>query len=121
MGRTGRLTPGETDTPFLIGLTGNIATGKSEVARMLADLGAQVIDASGRVLVPGFVDGHTHIASLYTVNAFVEHAARGGTTTIITETLEPYPVAGIDVVLDFLASLKDQPMRFFATAPAMVI
>lgn len=31
--------------PLLIGLTGNIATGKSTVARMLADLGATVIDA----------------------------------------------------------------------------
>ncbi|MFC2037638.1 dephospho-CoA kinase [Chloroflexota bacterium] len=31
--------------PFLLGLTGNIATGKSEVARMLAALGAQVINA----------------------------------------------------------------------------
>ena len=31
--------------PFLIGLTGNIATGKSEVARILAGLGARVIDA----------------------------------------------------------------------------
>lgn len=30
---------------LLIGLTGNIATGKSEVARMLRDLGAVVIDA----------------------------------------------------------------------------
>lgn len=30
---------------YLIGLTGNIATGKSEVARLLAGLGAQVIDA----------------------------------------------------------------------------
>jgi dephospho-CoA kinase len=29
----------------LVGLTGNIATGKSEVARILADLGAYVIDA----------------------------------------------------------------------------
>lgn len=29
----------------LVGLTGNIATGKSEVARMLAELGAYVIDA----------------------------------------------------------------------------
>lgn len=31
--------------PLLIGLTGNIATGKSTVAAMLADLGAEVIDA----------------------------------------------------------------------------
>jgi dephospho-CoA kinase len=31
--------------PYIIGLTGNIATGKSTVARMLGDLGATVIDA----------------------------------------------------------------------------
>lgn len=31
--------------PYIIGLTGNIATGKSTVARMLSDLGATVIDA----------------------------------------------------------------------------
>jgi dephospho-CoA kinase len=40
----------------LIGLTGNIATGKSEVARMLAELGAHVIDAdkiAHEVMQPG--------------------------------------------------------------------
>jgi dephospho-CoA kinase len=31
--------------PYLIGLTGNIATGKSEVGRILSQLGAKVIDA----------------------------------------------------------------------------
>jgi len=31
--------------PLLIGLTGNIGTGKSTVARMLAELGAETIDA----------------------------------------------------------------------------
>ena len=34
---------------YLIGLTGNIATGKSTVARMLSDLGATVIDADSLV------------------------------------------------------------------------
>lgn len=41
---------------ILIGLTGNIASGKSEVARMLADLGATVIDADAlarEVVRPG--------------------------------------------------------------------
>jgi dephospho-CoA kinase len=40
----------------LIGLTGNIATGKSEVARLLAELGAHVIDAdkvAHKVMQPG--------------------------------------------------------------------
>ena len=32
-------------TPYLIGLTGNIATGKSSVARLLEELGAEVIDS----------------------------------------------------------------------------
>jgi dephospho-CoA kinase len=36
-------------TPYLIGLTGNIATGKSTVAKMLEDLGATVIDADALV------------------------------------------------------------------------
>jgi dephospho-CoA kinase len=44
---------------YLIGLTGNIATGKSTVAQILAELGAQVIDAdkiAHQVMDPG-----THI------------------------------------------------------------
>src|SRR5512147_900540 len=36
-------------TKYLIGLTGNIATGKSAVAKMLQDLGATVIDADALV------------------------------------------------------------------------
>lgn len=41
---------------MLVGLTGNIATGKSEVARMLRELGARVIDAdqlAREVVEPG--------------------------------------------------------------------
>jgi dephospho-CoA kinase len=43
-------------SPVLIGLTGNIATGKSKAAQMLADLGAYIIDAdevAHKVMHPG--------------------------------------------------------------------
>ncbi|MGC9357609.1 MAG: dephospho-CoA kinase [Anaerolineae bacterium] len=42
--------------PYTIGLTGNIATGKSTVGKMLVDLGAQLIDAdkiAHQVMEPG--------------------------------------------------------------------
>jgi dephospho-CoA kinase len=44
VGRDG-VTGEREERPFLIGLTGNIATGKSTVAEMLAHLGAETIDA----------------------------------------------------------------------------
>jgi len=44
---------------YLIGLTGNIATGKSTVARMLHQLGAQVIDADA--LAHRLMEPHTGV------------------------------------------------------------
>ncbi len=80
----------------------------------------EVIDAQGQTIIPGFIDGHTHMAWMYTAAEFLKHAIPGGTTAIITETLEPYPVAGYTGLLDFLASLQDQPIKIFATVPPMV-
>jgi adenine deaminase len=79
-----------------------------------------IIEAGGRTIIPGFIDGHAHIAWLYNVSEFLKHVIPGGTTTIITETMEIYPVLGYEGILDFLDSLSDQPIKIFATAPAMV-
>lgn len=79
----------------------------------------RIIDAAGQTLIPGFIEGHTHLASLMTPDYFVPHAVRHGTTTIITETMETYPVAGLEGVLDFLASIRHQPITMLATAPAL--
>ncbi len=80
----------------------------------------KVIDAGNQTVIPGLIDGHTHIGWMFTAAEFLKYAIAGGTTTVVTETIEPYPVCGYEGVVDFLASLKDQPIKILATAPAMV-
>jgi adenine deaminase len=80
----------------------------------------EVIDAAGKVVIPGLIDGHNHLASFGSIAEFVRFAAQGGTTLVVTETFEPYAVAGYDGVVDFLDNLADQPIKIVATAPAMV-
>jgi adenine deaminase len=81
----------------------------------------KVIDALGKVVVPGFIDSHAHIADGFLKpSEFLRYTIAGGTTTIVTETIEPYPITGYEGLLDFLAALQDQPIKVFATAPALV-
>ncbi len=80
----------------------------------------EVIDAEDQTVIPGLIDGHTHIAWMFTAAEFLKYAMVGGTTTVVTESLEPYPVSGYEGVSDFLESLKDQPIKILATVPAMV-
>ncbi len=80
----------------------------------------KVIDATGKTIIPGLIDGHAHLAWLFNISEFLLYAMQGGTTTIITETMEAFPVTGYEGVVDFLASLRDQPIKIFGTAPSMV-
>jgi adenine deaminase len=78
----------------------------------------EVIDAKGKTVIPGLIDGHTHLAWLFPVDEFLKYALKGGTTTVITETLEIFPVAGYEGLLDLLESFQNQPIKILATAPA---
>lgn len=78
----------------------------------------KVINAEGKVLIPGLIDGHTHLDN----NVFSElapYALRGAATTIIFETTGlPFPT-GYRGLLELLDSAQDQPLRVYATITSM--
>ena len=79
-----------------------------------------VIDCTGKFIIPGFIDGHTHLILFYQADQFLRYAMRGGTTTIITELMEVSFPLGYQGVLEYLESLKNQPIKIFGVAPPMV-
>lgn len=77
------------------------------------------ISAKGKYAIPGLIDSHTHMAWLIRPDEFLRYAILRGTTTIVTEIMEVYPVAGLTGVMEFLDSILGQPIKIFSTAPAM--
>lgn len=86
-------------------------------ARFSVGSHTQVVDADGQALIPGLVDGHTHLLTRYGVEEFVRYAAPGGTTTVITELIELATIFGLQGMLAVLEALADQPIAFFGTLP----
>ena len=80
----------------------------------------KVVDAAGKTVIPGLIDGHAHLAWMATPDEFLKHIMVGGTTTIVTEVLEAYPIAGLEGTIELIESLQNQPIKCLCTAPTMV-
>ncbi len=79
-----------------------------------------VMDGKGLFATPGLIDGHTHFAYIASPYEYLKHMIPTGVTTIVTEVMELYPLVGLDGLLEFFDSLKDQPIKILFTVPAMV-
>src|SRR5919199_1686817 len=91
------------------------------VAGLGAYEGRETLDASGRWVVPGFVDAHMHLESTkLLVDEFARLVLPLGTTTVVADPHEIANVLGTDGI-HWLADLADEvPLDIFLMASSCV-
>jgi len=92
-----------------------------EPAEALIGPDTQVIDAAGKYLVPGLLDGHMHVESgMLTVTEFVRAVVPRGTTGMFIDPHEIANVFGLDGVKLMADEAKVQPIHVFVQVPSCV-
>src|SRR5438105_8753179 len=83
--------------------------------------GRETFDATGLVILPGFIDGHMHIESTKLMpNQFARAVLPHGTTTVVIDPHEIANVFGLDGVRALLASAEGVPLDFYVMVSSCV-
>ena len=81
----------------------------------------KVIDAKGRYLVPGLLDGHMHVESgMVTVTEFVRAVAVRGTTGMFIDPHEMANIFGLKGVRVMVDEAQMQPIHVWVQVPSCV-
>ena len=82
---------------------------------------AEEMDANGRYVVPGLIDGHIHIeSSMLTPSAFGDVLLPHGVTAAVTDPHEIANVAGAEGIQFMLDDAATSPMDIFVMLPSCV-
>src|SRR5436309_5055521 len=73
----------------------------------------RMVDATGRVLVPGYIDPHVHPATLTTPAALARFVLPLGTTAVVADTLQFWELGGPAAFRAAADALLAAPLRFY--------
>ncbi len=92
-----------------------------EDARHAIGKKTKVIDAKGRYLVPGLLDGHMHVESgMVTVTEFVRAVAVRGTTGMFVDPHEMANIFGLKGVKLMVDEALKQPIHVYVQMPSCI-
>ncbi|QTD43041.1 adenine deaminase C-terminal domain-containing protein [Sporosarcina sp. Te-1] len=75
--------------------------------------GAEIVDAAGKRIVPGYIEPHVHPFQLYNPETFAQYAGRLGTTTFLADNLTFYMMLGNEKAFKIMDQLNDLPFAFY--------
>ncbi|AOV06769.1 adenine deaminase C-terminal domain-containing protein [Sporosarcina ureilytica] len=99
-------------------LTGNIWVHKDRIVYVGKEMPevikqTEVIDATGKKIVPGYIEPHVHPFQLYNAQTFAAFAGALGTTTFISDNLPFFIGHDRNTAFSVLDQLKKQPFSFY--------
>ena len=75
--------------------------------------GAEIFDAAGKKIVPGYIEPHVHPYQLYNPQTFADYAAQRGTTTFISDNLVLFLSLDNAASFSILDQLDELPFSFY--------
>lgn len=77
-----------------------------------------IVDAQGKYLVPGLIDGHIHVeCSKMSMTSFSKAVTPYGTTSVISGLDEYISVVGMDGLKEVFKEIENLPLRVYWGAP----
>jgi len=85
--------------------------------RSMVGKDTEIHELNDRFIVPGFIDGHTHLDSIFQVGAYAEYALAFGNTAAVSEVAMTANAMGVRGIEYFLREVETLPLRVFVLAP----
>ncbi|WP_062105526.1 adenine deaminase [Bacillus niameyensis] len=91
--------------------------GVGDVASYIGEK-TEIIDANGKYLVPGLIDGHIHVeCSKMSMTSFSKAVVPYGTTSAVSGLDEYISVVGMDGLQEIFKEIEELPLRLYWGAP----